>query len=540
MEVVSIKKTFGIISYFPDNDSDYHTEMRRERSRRFKELLRKLDELWSDVDIMVIAQNWQDFILPEIKNKITVFHYDRLGILGARKELRKRFLESDYDYLIMLDDDAMVKSDNPQAYMDEIDKHPNGVGGIRWNNGPLQLFAISKYVYSQVDMPDIDAEKGQGFEDDVFANLCKTMFPNACFAFPEGIVSETSLHYDGPGKCPSTYSKERHYDWDYMRSHTKHLISLMKYPIDEEEEAEACKNPFIDVIIPYVNCSDRNWIQDFIRTTKLHTAPQVRYRSWGTLKYLLRGIEKYMPFVRNVILLVARQSQVPIWINTDTVRVVYHEDFIPKQFLPTFNSCTIESYLWNIPDLADHIIYFNDDIFPISRLYVRDFFTGNTPHIGFRGVESYSERNIFRTQCRSGLDLIAKSMGLPKFESGKIIRPHHIAIPMTKRSFDTIGELCKDLIPDTISNLRMHKNVNQYIYAYYHYFNKDYIDVSVEYKYYEISDKTINSVLNTINSGFVPMICINDSDKMHDFSRVKSSLIRCFEQKFPDKCKYEL
>ena len=53
---MSLKKVFGIISYFPDNDSDYHIETRRERSRRFRELLLKLEELWPDVDIMVIAQ----------------------------------------------------------------------------------------------------------------------------------------------------------------------------------------------------------------------------------------------------------------------------------------------------------------------------------------------------------------------------------------------------------------------------------------------------------------------------------------------------
>ena len=540
MKPSSLKKVFGIISYFPDNDSDYHTEMRRERSRRFKELLAKLEELWSDTDILVIAQNWQDFQLPEVKNKIITFQYNKLGILGARKELRKRFLESDYDYLIMLDDDAMVMATDPQAYMDEIDKHPNGVGGIRWINGPLQFFAISKHIYNQVEMPDVDAEKGQGFEDDVFANICRTKFPDACFSFPEGVVSENSLHYDGPGKCPSTYSRERDYNWDYMRSHTKHLIGLMDYPIDKELESKAAKHPFIDLIIPYVNCSDRNWIQDFIRTTKLHTPSQVRYRSWGTLKYLLRGVEKYMPFIRNVILIVSRQSQVPIWINQKTVRVVYHEDYIPKQFLPTFNSCTIESYLWNIPDLSDHIIYFNDDIFPINTMYVGDFFTGNTPHIGFREIESYSERNIFRTQCRSSIDLITKALQLPAFESGKIIRPHHIAVPMTKRSFDKVGELCKDTIPATISNMRLYKNVNQYIYAYYHYFTDDYINFPVEYMYFEVSDRTIHTILDTISDSTVPIICINDSDKMKDFAKTRTMLNRCFEKKFPDMSKYEI
>ena len=464
MKPSSLKKVFGIISYFPDNDSGYHTEMRRERTRRFRELLLKLEEYWPEVDILIIAQNWKDFTLPDTKNHKITYSYGKLGILGARKELRKRFLEMDYDYIIMLDDDAMVTAFNPQGYLDEIDQHPDGIGALRWINGPLQLFAISKSKFAQVEYLDVDPEKGQGFEDDLFANRCRTMFPDDCYDFSSDLAMENSLHYNGPGKCPSTYSKEREYDWNYMRSNTKYLINRMEHPVDERLEAEACANPCIDAVIPYVNCSDSNWIQDFIRTTKTHNPDATRYRSWGTLKYLLRGIETYMPFIRQVVLIVARESQIPIWINEENVRVVLHEEFIPKEFLPTFNSCSIESYLWNIPDLSDRVIYFNDDIFPINRLHMSDFFTGGVPHIGFRPTESYSVRNIFRAQCRSGIDMITKAMQLPQFESGMIVRPHHIATPMTSRSFDAVANLCKDLIPDTMSAVRLHKNVNQYIY----------------------------------------------------------------------------
>ena len=221
---MSLNKVFGIISYFPDNDSDYHIETRRERSRRFRELLFKLEELWPDVDIIVIAQNWRDFELPEIKNKITTFHYGKLGILGARRELRKRFLASDYDYLIMLDDDGMIETEDPSVYMHEIDKHPDGIGVIRHFNCPLMLLAISKVIYSQIDMPDIDAEKGQGFEDDVFVALCFAKFPDKAFDFPKDCIQETSFKYNGVGKCPSTWAGERKYDWKHMVASTKSKI----------------------------------------------------------------------------------------------------------------------------------------------------------------------------------------------------------------------------------------------------------------------------------------------------------------------------
>ncbi len=540
MKPSSSKKTFGIISYFPNNDSAYHIEMRRERSRRFKELLFKIEELWPDIDIMVIAQNWQDFELPELKNKITTYHYEKLGILGARRELRKRFLASDYDCLIMMDDDGIVDSPDPQAYIDEIDKHPGGIGAIRKKPSPLFFLAISKEIYNQIDMPDIDAEKGQGFEDDIFTATCFAKFPDKAYMFPEGIVTEKSFRYDGPGKCPSTWAKERKYDWEYMRAHTKNTIYNLEHMSVTDTVSADNVIPSVDLLITYVNGSDQNWIRNFIRTTKSHNPPAVRYRSWGTLKYLLRGVEKYMPFIRNVVLIVSQPSQVPSWVNEENVRIVYHKDFIPEQFLPTFNSCTIESFFWNIPDLSDRVIYFNDDMFPINMLQESEFFTDDTPHIQFTEIEGYSQRNIFRTQCRSGIDLITKALKLPIFESGKIIRPYHISTAITKKTLDAVGELCKDTIPNTITTLRAFKNVNQYIYAYYNYFTNNYISHTVNYKYLELTEQNISLIQEEILNGAYEMICLNDSDKLKNFSQIRYLLQTCFEKKYPIKSKYEI
>ena len=535
-----LNKVFGIISYFPDNDSESHIEIRRERSRRFRELLFKLEELWPDVDIMVIAQNWQDFELPEIKNHIKTIHYGKLGILGARRELRKQFLSSDYDYLIMLDDDAMITASDPQLYMNELEKHPDGVGTLRKNKSPLQLFAISKEIYQQIDMPDIDAEKGEGFEDDIFVATCFSKFPDKAYMIPQDIIQETSFRYTGQGKCPSTWSKEHKYDWNYMRNHTENTVYALEHTPNVDIESVDNAEPTIDLIITYVNFSDQNWVRDFIRTTKSHNPSAVRYRSWGTLKYLLRGVAKYMPFVRDVILVVSRKSQVPNWINSENVRIVYHKDFIPEQFLPTFNSCTIESFFWNIPGLADRVIYFNDDMFPINPLHESDFFTGNIPHIKFTEPEGYSQRNIFRSQCRSSMDLITNALKLPKFETGKIIKPHHISMAFNRETLETVGELCKNTIPTTITNLRAFKNVNQYIYSYYSYFTDNYVPRTVSYKYCELLDQNMSVITEEIINGNNSMICINDSDKMKNFARVEYLLQNCFEKKFPIKSKYEL
>lgn len=539
MKPSSVRKVFGIISYFPNNDSPAHIETRRERSRRFKELLAKLDELWPDTDILVIAQNWQDFELPNIKNKIVTFHYDKLGILGARKELRKRFLESDYDYLIMLDDDGRILNADPALYMQTIDEHPKGIGVIRHRSCPLMFLAISKYIYEQIDMPDIDPEKGEGFEDDVFVAQCFARFPDNAYDFPDGCIKEHSLKYVGPGACPSTWAKEEKRDWDYMRAITNARIYALENPAADTPQTECTESPDVDVIITYVNSSDTAWVREYIQTTKQHNPSAVRFRSWGTLKYLFRGIAKYMPFVRNVILVVSKRTQVPMWINEKNVRIVYHEEFIPKKLLPTFNSCTIESFFWNIPNLADRVIYFNDDIFPVAPMTVGDFYTGNIPHIKFLYQERFNKRNIFRSQCRSGVDLITDALGLDRYPVDSLVCPEHSATPFVRSSMLKVGELCQDKLIKQSTKLRVLTNINQYVYAYYQYFTGSYVDDMVRFKYFDTQESNIASALCAITSEDYQIICLNDSDNLKAYPRIRYMITTAFNSKFPDKCKYE-
>ena len=296
----------------------------------------------------------------------------------------------------------------------------------------------------------------------------------------------------------------------------------------------------IDVIISYVNGSDSNWVREYIKTTRTHNPSGIRYRSWGTLKYLLRGISKYMPFVRNVILVVSGHSQIPVWLDRKAVRVVYHKDFIPEKFLPTFNSCTIESFFWNIEGLADKVIYFNDDMFPVGDMVETDFFTEDKPHIHFTEPTKFSHSNVFRNQCRSGIDLITKSLQLSDYDYGMIIRPVHIASPITKDSLLKIKELCSEQIEKTISTTRLPKNVNQYIYSYYQYFTGNYVDETVNYKYCEITEDTVKGIIADILSDEYQIMCLNDSDKIRNYPQVRYQLTSGFDRKFPAKCKYEM
>ena len=109
----------------------------------------------------------------------------------------------------------------------------------------------------------------------------------------------------------------------------------------------------IDFVFPYVDCSDKIWEKTYIEERRKKNLPtkieSMRYRNWDNLQYLFRGIAKFMPWIRNVYMIVSNIEQVPSWVDTEEVKIVLHKDFIPKEFLPTFNSTCIEMFLKDIP-----------------------------------------------------------------------------------------------------------------------------------------------------------------------------------------------
>ena len=224
---MGLNKVFGIVSYFPDEDTDINQEICRTRIPRLYSLISTLGKLWPNIDIMIIAQNWGDRIhLPDVPNKVIIYSYPKLGVRGAKVARRERFLESDYDYLIMLDDDGIISTDNPDLYMQEIDKHPNGVGVIRHKRCPLMLMAISKYIFSLVDIPEVDPEYHGGWDDDIFVVTCFYKFPDKAFDFTKGIIEESSFKYRGEDACLSSWYYEiSNNDRKLMDSNTARIIS---------------------------------------------------------------------------------------------------------------------------------------------------------------------------------------------------------------------------------------------------------------------------------------------------------------------------
>ena len=107
-------------------------------------------------------------------------------------------------------------------------------------------------------------------------------------------------------------------------------------------------------------------------------AGDVRFRNRDELRYSLRSLHTYAPWVRNVFLVT--DDQMPSWLDTEhpDIKVVSHREiFADSSLLPTFNSHAIESQLHRIEGLSEHFIYVNDDVFFGRPLTPSRFFHSN-------------------------------------------------------------------------------------------------------------------------------------------------------------------
>lgn len=98
-----------------------------------------------------------------------------------------------------------------------------------------------------------------------------------------------------------------------------------------------------------------------------------RYRHVDELRYALRSVHMYAPWVRRIF--IATDSPAPAWLaDHPKVTIVRSEEFFADPgVLPTHNSHAVEAQLHRIPGIAEHFLYSNDDMF-FGRLVEPELF----------------------------------------------------------------------------------------------------------------------------------------------------------------------
>lgn len=113
-----------------------------------------------------------------------------------------------------------------------------------------------------------------------------------------------------------------------------------------------------------------------------------RFRSVGEIRFCVASILRFAPFIRRIFIVTDAQNP-----NLDgfvsrhfpdsriPVIIVDHRELFCgyEQYLPTFNSLSIETMLYRIPGLSEHFVYFNDDVFLTAPMTPQDFYEEGKP-----------------------------------------------------------------------------------------------------------------------------------------------------------------
>lgn len=132
----------------------------------------------------------------------------------------------------------------------------------------------------------------------------------------------------------------------------------------------------VDVVYTWVDDSFPGY-QDVLRTyskTAEDSSPERTRDNLDLLKYSLRSLAAYVPFVRHIYI-VSCAPQVPAWLATDRpgLTVIHHDAIMDRTVLPTFNSFAIVSFLNRIGGLSRRFLYVEDDMLFTRNVLLSDF-----------------------------------------------------------------------------------------------------------------------------------------------------------------------
>ena len=150
----------------------------------------------------------------------------------------------------------------------------------------------------------------------------------------------------------------------------------------------------IDAVYLWVDDQDEKWRAkraQFRPTSETTVATAAaRFRQFDELLYSIALLAKNAPFISTVFIVVDDQKpelsriadQLPF-----EVRVVNHSEFMPEEFLPTFNSRSITANLHRIEGLSERFLYCNDDVFVAAPSKLTDWFKGDQLQLRFTNTK---------------------------------------------------------------------------------------------------------------------------------------------------------
>lgn len=199
------------------------------------------------------------------------------------------------------------------------------------------------------------------------------------------------------------------------------------------------------------------------------------------LKYSLRSVEKYMPWVNHIF--IVSDNQIPAWLNLKNPKItmVKHEEILPKKCLPLFNSSAIECGLVNIPHLSEYFAFMNDDMLLSAPLCRDDLFTKDGKIIcRMMYVKPLRQPTMYEAKILDMQNLCAQKYG---YKCRYF--PHHNLDVYSKSAYQECLADTNKLVQETLNNRFRTKDDWQRALVSYYMLAKEYGELKIVNKYQE-------------------------------------------------------
>ena len=338
----------------------------------------------------------------------------------------------------------------------------------------------------------------------------------------------------------------------------------------------------IDFVLPWVDGNDPVWLAQKRKyeaeernITSVDSAGASRYRDYGLLRYWFRGVERFAPWVNKVYFITCGQK--PDWLDESNpkLRLVNHKDYIPSEYLPTFQSNTIELNLHRIDELSEHFVLFNDDVFLLRPQKPNCFYRNGLPLVpcdlsiprwlGYSSISRVALNNSGLVMRKLDVNkLVWKNamkffnvfaLGpmrvLKNFASFAVNRVlitgtfGHLAQPHLKSTLAEMWRIYPNIMERTSRHrFRSDDCINQWLLCSWNMVTGNFYPSNEKRvgNYIGLEKGNLDVACRMIVEASRPQLCINDSgwnENESDFNECVTALGKAFEEVFPQKSSFE-
>lgn len=336
-------------------------------------------------------------------------------------------------------------------------------------------------------------------------------------------------------------------------------------------------NHDIDIIVTWVDGSDPVWLKEKEKYLKIHPVYEeksdsnIRFESWDNLQYWFRAIERFMPWVHNIFFVT--YGHLPVFLRTEhpRLKIVKHSDYIPQEYLPTYNSNTIEMNFHRIPQLAENFILFNDDFFPLQPIEETYYFQNDqvcdeaveniitTASFGpVANMARYTQVNnmfiinkYFRKKdvqsknwekwyCKDYGELLERTESLRYWYDFPGFHDPHMASAMKKSVLSHLWEIEQDALDKASQNhFRAYSDVTQYLIRYWQLCTGEFFPRRTLGKVCFVDMQNYQEIAREIAGQKWQMVSLNENCTSEEFEIIRKEINAAFEKILPDKSSFE-